>query len=362
MSFIPAMRTFLVNAANRVNKTFIISRHNMMLNFLRAVNVNPAVVVLLQRLGLAFGSTMVIAVTDRCQCKCIHCGVASPDKVNKRALSTDEIIHLIDESKRQGVSVIHLFGGEPLLVKDLLLIIRHANARKMPLRLDTNGYLLSDDMVKSLKEAGLDKISISIDSPDESVHDRYRGVEGIYKKAIDGIALCQKHGLKCCISTYATRDNLRNGELQRLIAMAKSMNVEVRIVSVVLSGKLREKHEMALTTEDRAILKGLLRKKSVYWESEFIDDEMIPFSCVAMAQRAFYVSASGDVRPCCFLPVNYGNIREERLEIILKRMWSSEMFIWVRKHKIVDCPVNNNDFREKFLGTCERRTAIAGKA
>jgi len=304
---------------------------------------------LFKYINLLFGSTMMIAVTHKCQCKCEHCGVAFDEKNGQKELNVDEIIKLIDEVVNLGARKIYFFGGEPLLSSDLMFLIKYAKQRKMVTRLDTNGFLLSEKMVKKLKEAGLDKIGISIDSPDENIHDDLRGIKGIYQRAMKGVEFCIDHGITPYISTYATKNNLRNGQLKKLLDIAENMKVEVRILSTIACGNLLKKNDIIFNSEDIEILRSFLKKNYVYWEDISVDSKDNPFTCGFITTTFFYVSAYGDVRPCCYVPVSFGNIRKEPLGEIIKRMRSGEMFKWVSKHRIVDCPMNNIDFRNKFI-------------
>ena len=217
----------------------------------------------------------------------------------------------------------------------------------MMVKLDTNGFLLDEAMVKKLKDSGLDFIGVSIDSSFEAVHDKLRGVIGIFKRAITGIKYCKKYNLECYISTYATKENLKNGDLEKLMKLAKKLGVKIRILSSIRSGKLFNRKDLVLSPEEITLLRNLLEKNMVYWETDDLDDKEIPFFCNALEKNFFYISAHGDVQPCCYLPIIFGNIRKEPLESIVRRMWDSDMF--VNYKECSDCPVNNEDFRDKYF-------------
>jgi MoaA/NifB/PqqE/SkfB family radical SAM enzyme len=224
--------------------------------------------------------------------------------------------------------------------------IRHAKINGFLVKLDTNGLLLDETKVKELKKSGIDRIGVSIDSPYETVHDKLRGVNGIFNKAMEGIKYCRKYGIYCYISVYATKENLKNGELLRVINLAKSLGAKTRILSTICSGKWIDRNDLTLSTEDISLLKSFLENKIVYWEIEDLDEKVNSFFCVALKKELFYVSAYGDVQPCCYLPVSFGNIREEPLEKIVKRMWSSDLIL---DHKIYyDCPANNLDIAKRY--------------
>ena len=85
-------------------------------------------------------------------------------------------------------------------------------------------------------------------------------------------------------------------------------------------------------------------------EKWFMEETQTSSQCRGMSDNVyFYISPYGEVQPCCFMPLRFGNIREEPLKDILDRMWSHEMFDmdWVRK----ECPMLNDEFRKKYIDT-----------
>ncbi|MFH2145312.1 MAG: radical SAM protein [Candidatus Omnitrophota bacterium] len=291
-------------------------------------------------------NTAMIALTYRCQCRCVHCSAALYRDDAKTVLKPQEVIKLIDDCKNNGISEIYFFGGEPLLVPELDEFIRYAKKKRMITRMDTNGFLLSQSRVKQLKSAGLDVVGISLDSPNSAVHDKLRGLPGIFNKAVRAIELCRDCKIICYISTYATKNTLRNGELAETIKLAKRLKVMTRILSPIVSGRWLKKDAIILSQDEIKKLRTHLEKDTVFWEILPIDDKDTPFRCVAIENMYFYVSAYGEIQPCCFVPLSFGNIREEPLCDIVKRMRASDMFV---KHQgCSDCPLNDRDFKAKY--------------
>ena len=81
-----------------------------------------------------------------------------------------------------GVKQITFTGGEPLLYKDLFVLLKHANKQNITTGFSTNGTIMTKKLLKDIHEAGVDRITVSIDGP-EDVHDCIRG-KWVYKKAI----------------------------------------------------------------------------------------------------------------------------------------------------------------------------------
>lgn len=293
-----------------------------------------------------YNCSIMVALTYRCQCACQHCCSGLYKKDQKQELRKGEIMKLIDEFSDLGGKDMIFFGGEPLLIPELVDFIKYAKQKRLRVSFDTNGFLLDEDKVRDLKEAGLDIIGVSIDSPFEAVHDELRGVKGIFERAVSGIKYCKEYDISCYITTYVTKDKLKNGEIQKLINLAKSLGVKVRLLSPIRGGKWLDRKDVVLSPEEVVILRSFLEPNTVYWEMPTLDKADIPFSCSSFLKDYFYISAYGDVQPCCFFPLSFGNIREEPLSNIVKKMWDSDLF---KMHdKSGDCLFNNENFRNRY--------------
>jgi MoaA/NifB/PqqE/SkfB family radical SAM enzyme len=301
---------------------------------------------IIQRFVPLFGNSVMLSLTHRCQCSCLHCGVMSHNGNGGAELDKAAFLGIIDEACRLGACSIYFFGGEPLLVPELFDYIAYARTRGLLTRCDTNGLLLNEEMVVSLKKAGLDEIGISIDSLNEEIHDTNRGVKGTLNRALSGLSYCNKHGLNSYVSTVATRQSLKNGGFQKIVRFAKDSGNRVRILSPVNCGKWENREDTALTTQDVHVLRSCLERGTIYWDSELIDGKDSPFLCSAIARRTLFISSHGDVQPCCYFPVQFGNVTQEPLGRIAVRMRQSEYFLNSRKYS--DCPTNSSDFQNKL--------------
>lgn len=289
---------------------------------------------------------VMLALTYDCPCNCSHCG-ADLYKNKNALLNKNEIINILDQISSLGVDFIYFFGGEPLLNKNIHEYIAYAKTVNLRTMLDTNGVLLDKEMVCSLKQAGLDVMGISLDSPLEEVHDHGRGAKGLYKKTLLNAAYCQAKGISVYFSTVATKQNLRNGEFDLLVKLAEMMNVPLKVMSPILCGKLSGNAGDQLSAEDYPLLKKHLNINKVYWERQDQCSKDCSFICAFYQKMFMYISAYGEVQPCCFLPVSFGNIREESISGLLERMWNSELFASYAELK-GECPTNSLYIRKLY--------------
>ncbi|MCK4469226.1 MAG: 12,18-didecarboxysiroheme deacetylase [Desulfobacterales bacterium] len=134
-------------------------------------------------------------ITRRCNLKCVHCYAHAKDLSFKNELSTKEGKILLDDLAQFGVPVILFSGGEPTIRKDLPELAAYAVSKGMRAVISTNGTLISQKMARILKDIGLSYVGISIDGMEE-INDRFRGVKGAYKAALEGIKNCKDAGIK----------------------------------------------------------------------------------------------------------------------------------------------------------------------
>lgn len=275
-----------------------------------------------------------IAVTGRCMYNCWHCSAKrfiKEESNYKEELSTKDIKNIVSNLQNLGVGIIGFTGGEPLLRKDIEEIINHVDERSTTY-LFSNGFGLTLEKAKNLKEAGLFGVGISIDSIKEDVHDKKRGYKNAYKIAIDAMENCKKAGLYTMAQTVCTRDMLNSGEIYELTKFLKALKIdEVRILEPIPCGSLLEKNEEILSKEEKRKLINLhieLNRNTQYPKISvfpYVESED-QFGCGAGIQHS-YIDNKGDFFPCDFVQERFGNVLEENIESI-----------WEKMHKTLDKP------------------------
>src|SRR5439155_12425812 len=142
-----------------------------------------------------------ISVTDRCNFRCIYCmprDVFGPDYAflpKSELLTFEEIARLARVFKGHGVEKIRLTGGEPLLRRNLERLIEMlADIPALDLTLTTNGSVLSKK-ARALKAAGLNRVTVSLDSLDEAVFRRMNDAAFPVSEVLNGIDAAAAAGL-----------------------------------------------------------------------------------------------------------------------------------------------------------------------
>jgi MoaA/NifB/PqqE/SkfB family radical SAM enzyme len=316
----------------------------------------PAMKVLASRLlqertGRPLPATHTLQLTSACQCDCVHCSAARHRKPGQAELTTEECRALIRQSEALGVVNIVFTGGEPMLRRDLYDLISFVDKREAIGTMFTNGMLLTEENVARLQEAGLFSLMVSLDSPDPEEHNRMRRAARCWERATEGIQRCLEAGLLCGISTYATPERLRNGQVGEMIELARALRAhEITIFDVVPTGRLLRQDECSLLSEaDRQELCALeeeinARRGYPHVITQAHVNGPTGAGCYA-AWLQFYSTAYGDIMPCDFTPLSFGSIRLESLQGIWDRMASHPAYCGRSDH----CRMQDRAFRRQWI-------------
>ena len=160
-------------------------------------------------------------ITRSCNLRCKHCRAAAEHGPYEGELTLEEIKRVVDNIAAHFKPIMILTGGEPLLRPDLFDIIRYTKAAGLQPVMATCGTLLTADVARQLREAGIERISVSIDGPDAASHDDFRGVLGAFEASMAGLDAARAGGLAFQINTTVTRRNMDS--LEQIFRLAMSL-------------------------------------------------------------------------------------------------------------------------------------------
>jgi GTP 3',8-cyclase len=154
------------------------------------------------RLADKFGRSITdlrVSITDRCNYKCVYCRTGSVG-AQFAELSMDDYLRMIRVFVSLGIQKVRLTGGEPLLRKGIvslveqLFLLRTPEGQPLDLALTTNGHLLAE-MAAPLAQAGLSRVTVSMDAVDPEIFARITRVPGSFEKVLAGVRAAQRAGL-----------------------------------------------------------------------------------------------------------------------------------------------------------------------
>jgi putative heme d1 biosynthesis radical SAM protein NirJ2 len=266
--------------------------------------------------------------TKACNLKCRHC-YRDAGKKEGDELSLEEAKSLLEEIELAGFKIVVLSGGEPLLREDIFEIISYGKKLGLRIVLGTNGTLITREVAKKLKEAGLARVGVSLDSRNPAVHDAFRGVEGSFRKVLEGIDALGEVGLEFQVHTTVAKYNYK--EIESLIDFVINLGAKAyHVFFLVPAGRGREVTQNIISPEEyyALISKILDRQKDLDLELKPVcAPQFIPIAlrkglnlrfkrgCLA-ALSYCCILPNGDVHPCPYLPLKLGNVRETSFSTI----------------------------------------------
>jgi len=161
-------------------------------------------------------------LTNRCNLRCRHCYQSSQHRALPDELTRSEKLAVIDELGAAYVPMLALAGGEPTICPDLIPVLKHAKPYKMHISVATNGVTMTQRLADQLVDAGARYVEVSLDSVDPARHDTFRGVPGMWQRAVRGAKIvAETEGLRLGIAMCVHRGNYH--EVRDMIEFAISI-------------------------------------------------------------------------------------------------------------------------------------------
>ena len=176
-----------------------------------------------------------VSVTDRCDLRCVYCMKEKMNFLPKSdVLSLEEIERLCDNFINLGVEKIRLTGGEPLVRKDIIHLVKNLNKKKSStnlkeITLTTNGTLLKK-YAKELKDNGINRINVSLDT---IVKEKYKEITsfGNLDNVFEGIDEELKNNIKVKINTVVFK-NFNEDQMTNLINWENSKLLDLSLIHI----------------------------------------------------------------------------------------------------------------------------------
>ena len=220
-------------------------------------------------------------MTKQCNLKCIHCYATATPHPGKDELSAKEGKILLDDIASYGCPVVLFSGGEPFLRKDLFKLIKYADSLGLRTAISTNGTLITEENAKLAKKAGVRYIGVSLDGM-QIINDKFRGVEGTFNKAVNGMKNSLKAGIKTGLRFTITKHN--QNDLPDVLLKLKEIGIDrCCLYHLDYTGRGKEIVKDDLTREEsrKAILKYFELTKKHHTEGFPIETLLVGNYCDA---------------------------------------------------------------------------------
>lgn len=331
--------------------------------------------------------------TAACNLACRHCRrLEVSQKLSKDDLTTPEALGLIrslpDAAPGSGKPILVFSGGEPLMRPDLFELAEKAVEAGLPIALATNGTIMDERIAQHVVDVGFRRVSMSLDGADAKTHDHFRG-DGAFEATLRGFRQLRRRGMSMQLNTTLARHNYH--QLDELYRLAVELGAEALHIFMLvpvgcgmeLSPQIMlgaEEYEKALNWIYDRSRQGKVHLKATCAPHYFrimrqrakADGRPVPAGPHARPQGASgggaghpggefsaltkgclagsavcFVSHTGEVFPCGYLPVTSGNVKT----IPFPQIW---------RHSHVFAQLRDHDLLQGKCGACEFKTVCMG--
>jgi len=346
--------------------------------------------------------------TAGCNLECVHCRRLDVSwQLMKNDLTTEEALLFVRALAAFAKPILVLSGGEPLFRPDIFQIAAHARDKGLTVALASNGTLIDERMAHAIVDSGIQRVAISIDGADETTHDSFRRQPGSLAAAVKGFRHLRRLGMSMQINCTVTRHNVQ--QIETLYATAQELGADALHlfmlvpvgcgVQIAESNMLpAEEYERVLNwmydkSKERALhLKATCAPHYFRVMRQRAAAEHVPIEathshgkpehgqvrgnghghpggpghgggpkmaamtkgCLAGSAICF-VSHTGEVFPCGYLPVSAGNVKRQPMQDIWEH---SEVFSRLRDVEQLEGKCGLCEFKKVCLG-CRARAFYA---
>lgn len=276
-------------------------------------------------------------VTNKCNLNCFYC-FSNDNNMRKtkaaKGLTTEQIKEILDDMAVSGVKVVEFSGGEPLVDKDILDIIRYAKKLNLEVSFVSNGTLFTDEICQELKPL-VKHVNITLRGCDEQTHDKVTGVAGSYKRTIENIKRLNRFDIGVGVlldPTYLNYNKIYDyisGLIKKEQIQLKSIFMNrINIRNVANQGDAKEQYCLQTIQEYEHVFEQLDRIYKEY--NVFIEIEAFPICQVKQKYHKYItrcnyglsnasIDYEGNLKMCPVSNKVVGNL----LEHGIKELWNN---------------------------------------
>ena len=261
-----------------------------------------------------------------CNFKCTHCSAEyymdrHKDKVFKvqderRKMNINDVKELSRQADDLGLARFVITGGEPLVMRDFDAVVEAIDPDKHYIITDTNGWFLDDAKAKRIKEIGVEKVQLSLDSMIECDHDEFRNKKGSFKRVMRAVDSSLNAGLNLILSTVLIKGRVKTKEFEDMCKFATDRGIGLYVSYAKPTGSCSDHPEFVIDKEDADILRELEKSYNVF-------THMTPSygsykGCITV-KGIITVTSDFEVTPCPYIDMSLGNLWETPLKEVLAR-------------------------------------------
>ena len=316
---------------------------------------------------------VAIKPTLRCMANCLHCNPRKKSFTREREMTLEEYDELFKKLKKLGTQQICISGGEPLVYRNIIELVRIITRNGLKASLNTNGWSLSTKKFKELADAGLLVVNLSIDSPIAEEHNGLRRLNGLFERATKQIIECKEMKIPFKLNVRMVLSKHNYKQLSDMIDLAVKLKADILSIDMIEADSenklfllnkdeikdFKENYVPVLVKKienmqmDEYLKKFNIKQLKDMFNLEFNSaqnfenglywpDERIKEKC-DIPKSFMIIEGDGMVLPCNAVEYNRNQIVGNVFDTDIEELWNSPQWNSFRKSKMKfcrECPMN----------------------
>ncbi|MCP3925314.1 MAG: radical SAM protein [Desulfobacterales bacterium] len=271
-------------------------------------------------------TTVLISITSACSFNCTHC--YQKNDIGKD-VDLERLLSSVKKIQDSGVAFFNIEGGEPFIAYDRLKSICTEIDDRSEIWVNSTGHGMTIERLKELKNLGLTAVMFPLHNHKPAVMNSFMGSDKAWETISNGVDLCHKAGIAVSFNMCLSRDDFFNETFEECMGIANEKKAAIiQIIKPKSAGAWLEEGASEFSNNDLSQIREKVMNYNHNKEyadypsisAQFMEEDPNMFGCTAGGTDRFYINAKGDVQPCEFLNVSFGNIAEEDFDLIYKRM------------------------------------------
>jgi radical SAM protein len=318
--------------------------------------------------------------TQACDLACVHCRASARPYRDAHELTTAEAKTMLNDVRALGVPLMVFTGGDPLKRPDLFELLRYSVHIGLRTTVTPSATpLLTPEAIAGFKSAGVSRMAVSLDGPDQDSHDNFRQVSGSFERTIFALEEARRIGLETQVNTTVGPHNVNTlAQIAKLVADsgAKLWSVfflvpvgraaggadlsaaEYEEVFEFLYGISRVAPFDIKTTEAQHYRRYVLQRRERGGSAEpAVTSRIGRMAGINDGKGLLFISHTGDLCPSGFLPIAAGNIRHDAIAEVYR---NSPLFRELRDSRYLEGKCGYCMYRNLCGGSRARAFAMTG--
>jgi len=293
-------------------------------------------------------------------------------KDNGKDIDIDKFVAITQQLQNMGVAFFNIEGGEPFLVYDRLIKLCEAIDDRSEIWVNSTGDRMTLERLQELKKLNVTAIMFSLHTSEPEKLNQFMGIESAWNTLEQAISNCHQVGIAVSFNICLQKEAFYNGEFENLMERAKDFGATIiQLINPKPAGGWLESGVEQFSSKDLQRVKDLVHKYNHHKDfynypaisAQVNEEDKTMFGCTAGGTDRFYINATGEVQPCEFLNISFGNVNDEEFEEIYKRMrttfevprdkwlcqeYSKEIFRLYQENDLDSLPLNKELSKEIY--------------